>query len=298
MPRTFAAEAHREVLVDTMVRVQERLGDYSQAMCFVAAFFSVFMPRSPAFALTVSLAHSDKYVGTRWWNRAAFGTEAFTFAELLQQHEPAVAAHFHKLTVLPEAYTQRWFLAIGVDVLPYRHLMDLVELFLQHGVVVLHRLGLAIVAAHRQELLAKTQTGQCLAILCRPKEEHCAEIVKQCASDALVTDHHLKEMRVVVAQKYAHRLASSAGQDATRKHTGETSSEDDSDEDSEALECMACEDNMPEVHCEACGLLLCQKCHKRGKGKGHSKDHAVKSCDDMEFDAMLEMCRKHKQAKK
>lgn len=300
VPRTFAVEAHREVLVDTMVRLQECLGDYSQAMCFVAAFLSIFMPRAGAFALTVSLAQSPKYVGQRWWNRVAFGTEAFTFAELLVQHDPAVAAHFETLNVLPEAYTQRWFLAIGVDVLPYRCLLDLVELFLEHGVVVLHRLGLAIVAAHRDQLLAKTQTGQCLSILCRPKEDLCPDIVKQCASDAVVNDAHLEKLRTLVAQKYAHRLVSATGQDSTRKHTGETSSEESGsdDDDSEALECMGCDDNAPEVLCESCGLLLCTKCHKRGKGQGHSKDHKVKSCDDMEFEVLLEMSRKHREEKK
>jgi len=48
-----------------------------------------------------------------------------------------------------QAYTQRWFLALGVNVLPYTHLMDLVDAFLSQGAVVLHRLGLAIVKQKR-----------------------------------------------------------------------------------------------------------------------------------------------------
>ncbi len=82
------------------------------------------------------------------------------------EHDPEVAAHFAKLHVLPEvknkacqmkkrkksqfypskAFTQRWFLALGVNVLPYSNLLDLIDAFFAEGTVVLHRLGLAIVS--------------------------------------------------------------------------------------------------------------------------------------------------------
>ena len=42
VPRTFATEANRAVLLDLAVRLQQQLGDYSQAMLFVQAFFYMF----------------------------------------------------------------------------------------------------------------------------------------------------------------------------------------------------------------------------------------------------------------
>jgi hypothetical protein len=290
VPRTFATEKNRAVLLDTCVRLQQRLGDYSQAMCFVAAYFSLLMRRERAFALTVTLGRNDRWVGSRWWDRVSFGTEAFAFVELLALHDPEVHAHLARLTVLPEAYTQRWFLALCVDVLPYANLLHVMELFLQHGVVVMHRVGLAIVSTQRKAMLACTQTGQCIALLSQPKEEHGDEIVRLAGLEETLSVTQLLEMRVAVGVKYQHRLVSAAGQDSTRKHTGETDSDDDNDDDdddSDAFECLVCHDNMPEVLCDQCGgLLLCEKCHKKGKGQGHSKDHAVKSVEGMDFDVL------------
>ncbi len=60
VPRAFASEAHRKDLLDLVTRLQQVLGDYSQAMCFVAALFSIFLSRDRAFEMVVTLARNDK----------------------------------------------------------------------------------------------------------------------------------------------------------------------------------------------------------------------------------------------
>jgi hypothetical protein len=294
--RTFATEEHRAALLEFVVRLQQALGDYSQAMCFVAAYFSLFLSRSRAFELVWTLAQSDVYVGHRWWDRVAFGTEAFAFHELLAEHDPEVAAHLERLYVLPEAYTQRWFLALGVNVLPYAHLIGVTDAFLDQGVVVLHRLGLAIVRVCRAKILAAKETGQIIAILSQPPEESCAEIAKLAAAErhgVLLNAAQLQQFRDLALAKHRDRLVPKEGQDSTRKHTGETDSEDEESDAEDNPECLQCGDNMAELYCAQCNVLVCGRCHKKSK-KGHDKAHAVEATDQWPFDKLVALYLKLK----
>ncbi len=287
--RTFATEEHRAALLEFVVRLQQALGDYSQAMCFVAAYFSLFLSRPRAFELVVSLAQSNDYVGHRWWDRVAFGTEAFAFRELLFEHDREVAEHLERLYVLPEAYTQRWFLALGVNVLPYAHLLVVTDKFMEEGAVVLHRLGLAIVRVCRAKIMAAKETGQIIAILSQPPEESCAEIVKLASAERcglLLNAAQLQQFRELALAKHRDRLVPKEGHDSTRKHTGETDSEDEGSDEEDNPECLQCGDNMAELYCAQCNLLVCGRCHKKSK-KGHDKTHAVEPTDQWPFEKLV-----------
>ena len=288
--RTFASEPNRAMLLDLVVRLQQVLGDYSQAMCFVQAFCAIFFEPKRAFELTVTLGQSDHYVGNRWWDRVAFGTEAFAFLEMLRLHDLQVFKHLESLYVLPEAYTQRWFLALGVNVIPYVYLLPLMDAFLKDGAVVLHRFGLAIIKTCRKELLEAKETGRILSILNQPPESKCDEIVSLSRAEKngiMLNSHQLSHYRELALEKYRSRLFVVKGVDSTRKHTGETDSEDDSEDDSENPECLICHDNMADRFCKTCDILLCNRCHKKEK-KDHKNTHETEETENWEFEKLVE----------
>ncbi len=268
--RTFADERHRAALTELVVRLQQALGDYSQAMCFVAAYFSIFLSAERAFQVVWTLADDHDYVGKRWWDRVAFGTEAFAFQELLREHDAAVAEHLASLHVLPEAFTQRWFLALGVNVVPFAQLMQIMDAFLEQGAVVLHRMGLAIVRVCRDKILAAKETGKIIALLSQPPDNVCDEIVRLSVAESggiLLNAAQLAQFRELAFAKHRDRLVAKEGADSTRKHTGETDSDSDdkgSDEEDNP-ECLQCTENMAELFCAQCNLLVCERCHKKSK---------------------------------
>ncbi len=300
--RSFADDKHRAALTELVVRLQQALGDYSQAMCFVAAYFSIFLSPERAFEMVWTLAHNNDYVGKRWWDRVAFGTEAFAFQELLREHDSAVAEHLASLHVLPEAFTQRWFLALGVNVLPFSQLMQITDAFLEQGAVVLHRMGLAIVRVCRDKILAAKETGKIIALLSQPPDSVCDDIVRLSVAESggiVLNAAQLAQFRELAFAKNRDRLIPKEGADSTRKHTGETDSDsDDKDSDEEDNpECLQCGDNMAELHCAQCNLLVCERCHKKSK-QGHSKTHAVEATDQWPFDKLVALYVKLKSEKK
>lgn len=55
------------------------------------------------------------------------------YERLALQFFPEVAQHLRKAGVVPEAYTQKWFCGLCIQVLPYKALFDYFDAFFELG---------------------------------------------------------------------------------------------------------------------------------------------------------------------
>jgi hypothetical protein len=169
--------------------------------------------------------------------------------------------------------------------------MELVDAFLKQGAVVLHRFGLGIIKTCRDQILQASETGKIMSVICSPPEEFCEAIVKLAVSEEngiKLNAEKVQQFREKAQETYKHLLVATTGQDSTRKHTGETDSEDETEEDDP--ECLVCHDEPADIFCKECNTLICERCNKKDKKEGHSKtDHTLERTDDWDFDRLVEL---------
>ena len=164
--------------------------------------------------------------------------------------------------------------------------MDLVDAFLKQGSVVNIKLGLSIVEEFKDELCfcSGSEAFNKLRL-----EKKCTNKVYERIVDRAIKGFEnigcLSTRRRKAFNDNIERLIPKQGQDATRKHTGQSDSEEESSEEEEGVECTKCEEAMPEYHCIECNSLYCEDC---------KCEHELKSLEGVEWDDILEIAEKIK----
>jgi hypothetical protein len=97
---------------------------------------------------------------------ARFVADGRVLTEVIRLSEnSAVIDHLAKFGILPEMYMSKWFIGLGLHVLPFEHLIDLFENFFVHGAPFLFAFGLAYIAYFRVALLASQSTASLMTLL-------------------------------------------------------------------------------------------------------------------------------------
>ncbi|KAF4715618.1 Rab GTPase-activating protein 1 [Perkinsus olseni] len=121
--------------IDTLRMAAVETQDYHQGMGYIAAFLGLFLSPEEAAGVVLALHRSEKHsAGYFKGAPQAFLADCRVFGELMQKRMPQLHAHLSSKGVLPEMYCSKWFIGLGLHVLPFEALLDFYELYFEHGV--------------------------------------------------------------------------------------------------------------------------------------------------------------------
>jgi len=164
--RTFLKDHNRCALQRVLRVLALEFNNYAQAMCYVTAYLMLTHTDATAAAMVRVINNNEKYIPGYWRTEAAaFGTDAFVFKALLEDHDSELAEHLVSCCISPETYLQKWFTALCIQNLPFKIGIRFLELFMEHGYVWLFKFGLAIHRHFREPLLAAKQPNALYKIL-------------------------------------------------------------------------------------------------------------------------------------
>ena len=153
--------------------VVSEVNDYHQGMGYIAAFLGLFLEAKVVSKFMLALHRETKYSkGYFSATPQRFVADAHVLNRIIAQRRPTLHAHLAKHGVLPEMYATKWFVGLGLHVLPYASLFDFYELFFQHGYAYLFRFGIAYVEKFEDKLLAAKDTSGIMTIL-RAEDPRC-----------------------------------------------------------------------------------------------------------------------------
>jgi Rab-GTPase-TBC domain len=162
-------EAHINILRTVVAEVK----DYHQGMGYIAAFLGLFLEPVKVSKIMIALHREGKYSkGYFSATPQRFVADAHVVNRILAKRRPALHAHFSKNGVLPEMYATKWFVGLGLHVLPYSALFDFYELYFEHGNTYLFRFAIAYIEAFEKELLVAKDTAAIMTIL-RAEDPKC-----------------------------------------------------------------------------------------------------------------------------
>jgi hypothetical protein len=289
--RTFLGEAQRQKLQRVLTALIHQFGDYHQGLGYTTSFLMLTLDEAAAVSILSEINTNERYLPGYWKHEAVgFATDALVFEEILAREQDEVVQHLKQRFILPETYCQKWFVGLGVHVLPFELLFAFFEGFLAGGSRYLFQFGLSVVEHLRDELL-RTKDAANLYALLRLDPKHRAitpELLRSIVARtpdfaAAVQAADLPALRrEVYDTKLRPRLeaARRSFEEAARQKKEEDGSDsegegsDDGSDDGEGEECQLCKEMSPELYCHDCKLLLCGACHEGGEGD-HSPSHRV-----------------------
>jgi len=127
--RTFLNKDRRKTLVRILTCYENQFKDYHQGLSLTCGFLLLSMNEQDVADIIAVLAGHPKYIPDYWRAEAiAAARDAYVWQYLLQNLFPDIANHLKKRTVFPETFCQKWFVALTINVLPFKALY----LFFEH----------------------------------------------------------------------------------------------------------------------------------------------------------------------
>jgi hypothetical protein len=276
--RTFLNKDRRKSLVRILSCYENHFKDYHQGLSLTCGFLLLTMTEQEVADIISVLASHPKYIPEYWRAEAiAAARDAYVWEYLLQKHFPDIAAHLKRSTVLPETFCQKWFVALTINVLPFKALYLFFEHFLTQGYLYLFKFGLTLVSTFKEDILS-SKVFEIFQILRYDKEllktreytdDMMLDVVERAASFNLVPFDVNLVREAVFKEKLEDRLKS-----AKERENEENNSNSDSDDSEEGQSCDICDENAPDMWCLKCKKMICEKCHSSSAG-GHSQKHKV-----------------------
>jgi len=148
------------------------INDYHQGLGYISAFLALFLEPHEVGAILLHLHRSEKHSkGYFYAEPEAFVRDARVFQKLMAVYYPKVVANIEKWGAVPEMYTTKWFVGLGVHFLPYEFLFDYLELYFRFGTEWVWKFGLAYVDCFQKELTEAPGTSGLMTIL-RAEDPH------------------------------------------------------------------------------------------------------------------------------
>eukprot|EP00005_Dracoamoeba_jomungandri_P007524 CAMPEP_0174269368 /NCGR_PEP_ID=MMETSP0439-20130205/40765_1 /TAXON_ID=0 /ORGANISM="Stereomyxa ramosa, Strain Chinc5" /LENGTH=316 /DNA_ID=CAMNT_0015358103 /DNA_START=46 /DNA_END=996 /DNA_ORIENTATION=- len=164
--RTFVGPENKSVLKSVLQYLMSDFGDYAQGMSYATSFLLLTHDAQTAVKMLRQINYNEKYIPGYWKAEAiGFATDSYVFFHLLKKRFPDVHEHFSKLFLLPEMFCQKWFVGLGIHVLPFEALFSFFESFLEHGFTFLFQFGLSYIEHVESRLLETSQHNELFGIL-------------------------------------------------------------------------------------------------------------------------------------
>ena len=162
-------DKHVEILRIAVAEIK----DYHQGLGYIAAFLGLFLQTEDAAKLLLALHRNEKYSkGYFSATPQRFVADGKVLNRILLQHLPKLHAHLASKGVLPEMFATKWFVGLGLHVLPFEALFAFYEAFLTHGRQFIFKFGISYFRTFEAELLACKDTSTLMTIL-RAEDPKC-----------------------------------------------------------------------------------------------------------------------------
>jgi len=153
--RTFQSEAYRKRMIQLLQAIGDHIGDYHQGLGYTASFLMLTGPKESVLRLLMHMWDNDKFIPGYWKGAPDnFARDAMVYERLALQFFPEVAQHLRKAGVVPEAYTQKWFCGLCIQVLPYKALFDYFDAFFELGHIFLFQFAMTVLRKIGDRVLA------------------------------------------------------------------------------------------------------------------------------------------------
>jgi len=248
--RTFFHEDHRKKFTEFLFAVRMELGDYGQAMSYIAGLCLLVLNEAETVAVLRKCA--KEYIPKHWAAEAVgFATNAWLIDHLLKKHDPEVHAHFDKLNFWPDTYMQKILSGLCVHVLHFDQLFLFLDAFMEQGFPWLVKYELSIIAHFRAKLLAAKETDmntlfEIMKLDAREAEPADTMAIYQRALKmdlGNLLDNIDIERMTIHEKKVAPRLKQAPKEEAFEP-------------------CGVCEKKKPKWWCDDCECTLCDDCRK------------------------------------
>jgi len=164
--RTFATAENQQLLTNLLTSLHSKIGNYHQGLSFVASFLMLTLDPPTVFRIIIRLNDDPRYIPGYWHEESvACATDAYVFDYLMKEHFPDVWSHLYNQQILPETYVQKWFIGLGIHVLPYEALFPFFDSFLSEGFCFLFQFGLSLVNTLQKQLLSARTPDRLYALL-------------------------------------------------------------------------------------------------------------------------------------
>jgi len=280
--RTYHDKERRKTLVKILSCYDNRFNDYHQALSLVSGFLLLSMSEQDVANIVTALATNPKYIPEYWCAECIAGArDAYVWDYLVQKHVPEVSAHLKKCGVFPEAFCQKWFVSLTVNVLPFRILYRFFEHFLSQGYIYSLKFGLLFVSTCKNQLL-KSRDYEIFSILRYDKkldkgfeitDDTMYDIVERAATFSL-GDFNVTVVRDQVFNQYLKPRLERVKQQQQQQENEDVESDLSDSSEEEGAECGLCTENAPDMWCLTCKQFVCEKCHS-SNAKNHKKTHKV-----------------------
>ena len=159
-------KARQDVHVDTLKLIVGEVEDYHQGLGYITAFLGLFLEKEDVVRIALCLHRDPKYCSGYFKGAPQnFVADCRVFFKILQKKHLNIYKHLSSKGVLPEMFATKWFVGLGLHVLPYSALFDFYENFFTHGSEYLFKFALAYIEKFESELMAASSTHSQMTIL-------------------------------------------------------------------------------------------------------------------------------------
>jgi len=284
--RTFFGEKDRQLLIKVLSFLQNKFGDYAQGLSYVTSFLLLHLDVASVVDMVDRINFEEKYIPGYWKTEAvAFAIDANVFEHLLERFNPEVRQHLKNNLIFPETYAQKWFVGLGIHVLPFEAAFLFFENFLRFGYKFLFQFAFSLIDHMKDSLLKAKLPNEIYAILrldSKLDEDQAVSIVQKAASYN-IDDVDFKSLRsTIYEQKLRARMESAR----KAREEAENESSDDEDDEEEGTECGICAESVADFYCPTCNVPICENCDEESRGSHKRKLHKLKKIDSVDLDAI------------
>lgn len=162
----------QQVHITNLLTVISEVQDYHQGMGYIGAFLALFLDQVTVASILLQLHRSDRHSKGYFLSEPqAFVRDARVLNELVKKHIPPVGDNLTKWGAVPEMYTSKWMVGLGVHFLPFEFLFDYMELYFRFGSEFLFRFGLSYYRYFKEEIATAPGTSQLMLYL-RAEDSH------------------------------------------------------------------------------------------------------------------------------
>ncbi|KNC53538.1 GTPase activating protein [Thecamonas trahens ATCC 50062] len=283
--RAFCGEVCQAALTKVLAHVGHKVGDYGQGMSYAAGFLLMFLEPEVVAQLVLAFDQEERYIPGYWRAEAVkFNVDARVLGAMVGQFFGPLMGNLMEKGVLPQNFTQKWFVGLGIQVLHYEALMTFWENFLVQGYEWLFKFGLSMFMVVGEPLSQASTTAQMYELL-RLDNAVANDDIRAAAVQGAVEMEVEGEFSSTIVNLRHHIYTTEVkpALDAAAAYAAEAAAADaadggDSDYDEDFVDCAVCENNMPDVYCKTCKLAVCGMCMPKLVAKAAcSPDHDVVS---------------------
>jgi hypothetical protein len=159
-------KARQDKHVDNLKLIVAEVQDYHQGLGYIAAFLGLFLETEDVVKFSLTLHRDPKYsAGYFMGAPQRFVADAKVFYKILEKHRPALHKHLLSKGVLPEMFVVKYFVGLGLHVLPFSSLFQFYEHYFTQGNEYLFKFSLKYLETFESELMEAKTTSNLLTVL-------------------------------------------------------------------------------------------------------------------------------------